>query len=345
MGRFIALVLLLAAGQPVDIRLDTAGSHTFFKVSGPRLQADRFAVYVDGVRGAPAILGSSRIDGGVLIFEPRFPLQPGLRYRAVYGTASATFEIPKADLTPTTVVEQVYPSASRLPENQLKFYIHFSAPMSRGEAYRRVRLLDESGRPVQLPFLELDEELWDREGRRITIFFDPGRVKRGLLPREEVGPPIEAGKQYTLVIDQEWRDAESKPLRTGFQKSFHVGPPDHDPPEPKLWKLQPPQAGTSHPLSVEFPKPMDHALLLSLLDVTDRRGNSVPGSVQVDREETRWLFTPASPWKPGDYFLQAGNTLEDLAGNTLNRPFEVDVFERVQERISRETTRLPFSIR
>jgi len=345
MGRFIALLLLLAAGAPVDIRLETAGGHPFFKVAGPDLQADRFAVYVDAVRGAPAILGSSRIDGGVLIFEPRFPLQPGLRYRAVYGTTSATFEIPKGDLTPTTVVEQVYPSTSRLPENQLKFYIHFSAPMSRGEAYRRMRLLDESGRPVQLPFLELDEELWDRDGKRLTIFFDPGRVKRGLLPREEVGPPIEAGKRYTLVIDRDWRDAEGKLLRTGFQKSFQVGPPDHDPPDPRTWKLQAPGAGTSDPLSVEFPKPMDHALLLGLLDVTDPRGNSIPGSVQVEREETRWLFTPRDPWPAGQYFVVAGTTLEDLAGNTLNRPFEVDVFERVQERIARETTRLPFTIR
>ena len=341
----IALLLLLAAGQPVDIRLETAGGHALFKVSGPSLQTDRFAVYVDGVSAAPAILGSSSINGGVLIFEPRFPLQPGLRYRAVYGTASATFEIPKPDLTPTAVVEQVYPSTNRLPENQLKFYIHFSAPMSRGEAYRRVRLLDASGQPIQLPFLELDEELWDRDGKRLTIFFDPGRIKRGLVPREEVGPPIEAGKQYTLVIDRDWLDAENKPLRTDFQKPFQVGPPDHYPPDPKTWTLKAPKAGTRDSLSVEFPKPMDRALMLSLLDVTDPRGNSVPGSVQVDREETRWLFTPSSPWKPGNYFLVAGTILEDLAGNTLNRPFEVDVFERVQERISRETTRVPFTVR
>ena len=50
-----------------------------------------------------------------------------------------------------TVVEAVYPTAERLPENQLKFYLHFSAPMSRGEAYRRVQLLDEKGKAVELP--------------------------------------------------------------------------------------------------------------------------------------------------------------------------------------------------
>ena len=58
----------------------------------------------------------------------------------------------------------VYPSRAMLPENLLRLYIHFSAPMSRGEAYRRIRLLDATGKPVDDPFLELDEELWSRDG-------------------------------------------------------------------------------------------------------------------------------------------------------------------------------------
>ena len=39
----------------------------------------------------------------------------------------------------STIVEHVYPSTDQLPENQLKFYLHFSAPMSRGEAYSRIQ--------------------------------------------------------------------------------------------------------------------------------------------------------------------------------------------------------------
>jgi hypothetical protein len=50
--------------------------------------------------------------------------------------------------------------------------------MSRGEAYRRVHLLDATGRPINLAFLEIEQELWDPEGRRLTLLFDPGRVKR-----------------------------------------------------------------------------------------------------------------------------------------------------------------------
>ena len=60
-----------------------------------------------------------------------------------------------------TVVARVTPSADRVPENLLKFYLHFSAPMSRGEVYDRVRLLDARRPAVDLPFLGLGEELWD----------------------------------------------------------------------------------------------------------------------------------------------------------------------------------------
>jgi len=91
-------------------------------------------------------------------------------------------------------VQHVFPSAAALPANQLKFYVQFSAPMSRGEAWKHIRLLNHEGKPVDLPFLELDQELWDPNYQRLTILFDPGRIKRGLLPREEAGPIIEQGK-------------------------------------------------------------------------------------------------------------------------------------------------------
>ena len=69
--------------------------------------------------------------------------------------------------------------------------------MSRGEVYRRVRLVGEQG-DVDLPFLELGEELWDPEGRRLTLLFDPGRIKRGLKPREDAGQILQPGKRYAL---------------------------------------------------------------------------------------------------------------------------------------------------
>lgn len=320
------------------------------------------AVYVDidsEVEAAqlPPIVGTYRIEASELIFQPRFPLEPGLGYRVTFNPAwppdagplhtdlTATFRIPKPDADPTTHVQQVYPSIDILPENQLKFYLHFSAPMSRGEVYRWIHLLDETGQPVVLPFLELGEELWDYDGKRLTLLFDPGRIKRGVRPLEEVGPAIEAGKRYTLVIERNWRDAEGRPLTEGYEKSFSVSAPDRTSPGIQSWHLAPPREGSTDPLIVEFPEPLDQALLLHVLEVTDSDGNRIEGSIRIDRWETRWQFTPQQPWSAGDYHLEIETILEDLAGNRVDRLFEVDVFERIEEQVTRETVTLAFKVR
>jgi hypothetical protein len=216
--------------------------------------------------------------------------------------------------------------------------------MGRGEAYEHVRLLDAAGKPLDLPFLELGEELWDPSGKRFTLFFDPGRIKRGLKPREELGPVLEAGKSYTLVIDPKWRDAQGNLLRAPFRKPFRVDPPDEHPPDPTTWKLNAPAATTRLALVVTFPEPLDHALLDRLIAVRDASGNSVPGQTTTEADETRWRFTPEQPWTTGRYTLVVDKTLEDLAGNSIGRPFEVDLFDKVDARPTSETVTIPFQI-
>jgi len=237
------------------------------------------------------------------------------------------------------VVEHVYPTTDLLPDNQLKFYLHFSAPMSRGEAWRRIHLLDQNGSTVELPFLEVDQELWDREYRRLTVLFDPGRIKRGLKPLQEVGQAIESGKRYTLVIDKNWVDARGVPLQEEFRKPFRVGPADRTPPDPAKWLLTSPRAGTLNPLILDFRKSMDWALSLRLLDIP-----GVAGTASVERNETQWRFTPDEPWKAGEYRLVVDTALEDLAGNRIGRAFDVDVFEKVSQKITAKTVTLPFRI-
>lgn len=335
------VVFLLFFFAAASIRFDAASQH--FTVSGWDKNSE-FAVYVErSPPGSPPLLGSSEVQGDSLVFRPRFALQPGLGYRAVLKTAAGEiverFEIPKPAPVSTTYVAQVYPSAAILPENQLKFYVHFSAPMSRGEAPRRIRLLDENGVAVELPFLELDEELWDPEWKRLTLLFDPGRVKRGLMPRQEVGGALVEGRRYSLVIDAAWPDAAGNPLREAFRKDFRVGPADRLPIDPKRWRVKAPKAGTRDPLVADFGEPLDRALLDRLLSVP-----GVAGSIRVDREETRWQFTPRDSWKPGRYELRIGTALEDLAGNKVGRPFDIDVFERVKRRITSDSVSLPFRV-
>jgi hypothetical protein len=320
------------------------------------------AVYVEPADGSdaaqrPPVLGAYRVADGALRFTPRFPLSRGVHYCAMLrpdrtpggqkgqNAIVKSLYLPKPARAEATAVERVYPTTDRLPENQLKFYLHFTAPMSRGEAYERIHLLDPDGKPVEYAFLELGEELWDPAGKRFTLFIDPGRIKRGLKPREDLGPVLEQGKTYTLVIDSDWKDADGEPLKDAFKKTFRAAAADEKPPDPKTWRLESPPAGGKAPLVVVFPKPMDHALLQHMLWVMDAGGRKVAGDVSVTDAETRWLLTPQEQWMAGAYRLVADARLEDLAGNTIGRPFEVGVAHPTAPEIKAETVETPFEVR
>ena len=240
---------------------------------------------------------------------------------------------------------RVSPSSDRLPENLLKFYLYFSSPMSRGEVYDRVRLLKDDGQAVDFPFLRLGEELWDPSGTRLTLLIDPGRIKRGLKPREEHGPVLEAGRTYTLVIDPAWPDAEGDPLGAEFRKTFRTGPADETQPDPKTWSIARPAPSTREPLVLTFPESLDRALIDSALVLVDPKGEEVDGRLEIEANETRWRFTPEAPWLEGEYKLQIENDLEDLAGNSIRRPFEVDIQRDTPLRPEARFIHLPIPIR
>ncbi len=103
--------------------------------------------------------------------------------------------------------------------------------------------------------------------------------------------------------------------------------------------------GGAAPLVVTFPKPMDHALLEDMLGVVDAAGRKIAGDIAVTDGETRWRFTPKQPWTAGPYRLVADARLEDLAGNTIGRPFEVDETHPTTTQSKVETVETPFEVR
>jgi hypothetical protein len=211
--------------------------------------------------------------------------------------------------------------------------------MTQGEAAQRMHLLDESGRNVPAVFLP-GEELWDPRSERLTMTLDPGRIKRGLTSNRAMGPPIVPGKRYTLTIDRDWLDARGVPMVEGYRKSFTGGAAERTPPDPAQWKITPPKAGSAAPLLVDFPKPMNYALLEKMIQVA-----GVAGAAAIDRHETEWRFTPNAPWRAGDYALRVNTAIEDLAGNRIGQAFDIDVFEHVTEHLTTTTMTLPFQVR
>ena len=330
-----------AAAQSVSLQLDG----NIFKAVGA--SAGTLTVYA-GSGDVPPLAGTAAVEKGAIVFRPAFPPAPGVRYRVVFtppkGAAiERTFDGPARQSTSVARVERVYPSADVLPSNQLRLYIYFSAPMSRGEAEQRIHVLDDGGKVLRGVFLP-GQELWDPSNRRLTMTFDPGRIKRDLTSNRAMGPPIAEGKRYTLLIDREWRDANGVSLAESFRKAFRAGPAVRQPPDPRTWTVIAPAAGSRAPLVVGFGRAMNYTLLQRMLRVAGAKGD-VAGSIDVDRHETEWRFTPQQAWPTGNYRVVVDTAIEDLAGNKIGQPFDIDVFDTVTERITTTTTSIPFEIR
>jgi len=242
-----------------------------------------------------------------------------------------------------TRIDRVYPSADIWPSNTLRLYIYFSAPMSRGEVAGRLHILDSAGKELKDVLLP-GQELWDPGNQRLTMTFDPGRIKRGLESNTKMGPPIAEGSRYALVIDRGWQDARGVPLPRTYRKEFRGGPAVRVPPDPKQWRITAPRAGTSAPLVVEFGRSMNYPLLQRMLQVTGPSGR-IAGDIVVERNESLWRLTPTRPWSAGSYRLLVDADLEDVAGNRINQPFDIDVFEKVTQHLTTRTISVPFNVR
>jgi hypothetical protein len=296
----------------------------------------------------PPIAGAYTFANGVLTFRPQFPFQPNIKYRAVLRvdekTVSSTHTIPAPAIESSTTVAAVYPAVDALPENVLKFYILFSAPMSGGHIYDYIHLRNAAGKDVQLPFLEIDEELWDPSMTRLTLFLDPGRIKRGVKPLEDIGPALEKDKSYTLRISRDWKDAKGAALKADFEKAFKVVTADREPPNPLRWKITPPKAKTRDPLTVAFDEPLDHALAQRVLRIADAKGAPVVGVVKLDSSDRTWTFVPNSRWTSGTHKLIVPTIIEDLAGNNIGKPFDVDLDEKPRPVVN-EVVGVSFTVR
>jgi hypothetical protein len=67
--------------------------------------------------------------------------------------------------------------------------------------------------------------------------------------------------------------------------------------------------------------------------------------MQVGEKELTWSFAPQDAWKPGPHAVVVQSlVLEDLAGNRIGRPFEVDQFDRADRVSESQKTSIPFVI-
>ena len=342
------LIVPVTTGESVrlHVKLDKTSSRVDWQRS--------FAIYVDDDEaccgGRLPIQGTYHVDKDGVTFEPDFPFAEGTAYRVRVTSGilenkndfslkkvvedgqeyfETQFKLPARQPKEPATVVRIYPSSEELPANLLRFYIYFSSPMRSGFAQDALRLVTEDGRQLEGALMHFKQELWSPDQKRLTVLFDPGRIKRGVSTNLEVGPALRAGESYRLIVDREWENAQGVKLERGYEKRFRVSPALRSVPDPRKWQMTLPSANSFEALTIDLIRPFDHALLRRMFEVRDDEGNAVVGTIQVDKMETRWRLKPTHPWKHGEYVVVVDAALEDVAGNNLqgllDRPVEEEL--------------------
>ena len=271
------------------------------------------------------ILGEFKSEGRDVIFEPLVPFTRGLSYEVLLDDSLLSeIHIPVGEFTSPQLLS-IYPSQDTVPENLLKMYFEFSEPMVEGSSLRHVTLLRQDGDTMTGTFLDLQPELWNGDATVLTLWLDPGRIKRDLIPNKELGAPLEAGEHYTLQVSKLWQSKNGLPLTKDYTKTFVVGDRDDTSPALHLWKVLPPSFNKKQALEIQFRQPLDYYLAKECISIRHANGNVVAGTMEIDDEERSLSFMPDEPWKKDRFVLHIEGRLEDLSGNNLNRPFDRDV--------------------
>ena len=316
----------------------------------------RVSVAPDDRPGALAISGEYTIRDGTVRFTPVLPFEPGRSYNVTFdpnaapnGTLAHLKRITRVVATPdppagpAVRVSEIYPTGPVVPANLLRMYVEFSGPMGTLPGEEFIRLLDSAGKDMAGALLPLDTDLWNGDRTRFTILFDPGRVKRGILPNRAMGRPLHPGDTFAIVIGQRWPDAHGRPLAGAFQKAYRVGPAIERALDMGTWRVETPPSGSREPLRITFPSPLDRGLAQRALSVQHAGGGAgLAGDVVVDAGETSWRFTPRDAWQAGEYAVLSLPSLEDPAGNRLGRAFEAVSPDDDTKKLP---VRLPFQIR
>ena len=220
----------------------------------------------------------------------------------------------------TAEISEVYPSADQLPENLLRFYIYFSEPMAREGVLSSISLLDDQGEVIPGVFLDNRYDLWSPDGTRLTLLFDPGRVKTGLEAHNLLGRALIAGETYSLRVKGAL-DAKGCEIE-GYQKTFQAIYGYLTPPDINQWVVEPPAPQSRDPLRINLGREIDHLSLAYRVRVQDEQGNSIRGGLRLDENESVWVFTPSSPWQSQNYQIAIEAELEDVAGNRISGLFD-----------------------
>lgn len=278
-----------------------------------------------------SILGEFGEENGAFRFTPLIPFTRGLRYEIlINGTKVGSFKIPEGNPEDAPILLGIFPSADTLPENLLKIYLKFSQPMREGQSGSFVTLIKNNSDTIKNAFLDLQPELWNADRTMLTLWLDPGRIKRDLQPNKKLGAPLISNNKYRITIAKEWQNQQNQKLNQAYSKNIIAVGRDNLSPQPSKWKIEIPANNTTGTLQVSFNEMLDYGLLNETLSVYDGSGQALAGNWKFSKTESLAFFTPKEKWNAGAYRLRIETRLEDIAGNNINRPFDRDISTKIK---------------
>ncbi|MEM6539918.1 MAG: Ig-like domain-containing protein [Bacteroidota bacterium] len=284
-----------------------------------------YSVYILDKKNSP-ILGSFSTKGGYIRFTPVIPFSTTHEFGIAHkGKQIGNFKVNTEQVKKVPEVLVIHPRQDTVPVNILKMYLEFSEPMQYvGNPLDFITVFDKTDRTEVEPFLDLEAELWDKNHTRLTLWFDPGRIKTNLIPNKERGLPLTQNHSYSITIDKNWRSADGIPLAQSYSKTIHVVGKDIKRPNPNNWVITPPKKNTKSLLKINFNELLDPILALESIKLLQ---GDIPlsGNLELTNTGNTLLFAPSDYWKVGQYSVHIDPILEDLAGNNLNTLFDTDL--------------------
>lgn len=279
-----------------------------------------------------------------IIFKPAFNFNDRQTYTAVTKSGNTghdseartlhEFRLESANRAAAPEVIEIYPSGDKIPENTLRFYIHFSTPMKPHVSADYIKLVNNDGVEDSAAFMAFKQELWSEDRKRLTVLMDPGRIKRGVAQNRISGPALIEGNHYSIVVQHGWPSAAGNGVAPAFEKRFLATRALRALPDTDLWSLNVPRMSTREPLEINLDRAFDIALLENAVTVLNSIGEVIPGTVAIMNTERTWQFKPRTPWTASTVRVAVASLLEDVAGNNFLELLDHSVDSAVNATVS-----------
>ncbi len=278
-------------------------------------------------------------------FIPIVPFGWNQKYTVLYNHTITHFSLPVPENYEFLSVSKIYPTSSRLPSNLLKWYIRFSKPINTAHIYDHIKFVNASGDTLSRVVLRLENALISDNATLLTLWIEPGRQKRDLIPNKQLGPVFNNQENYSLIISKNIKDNKGVSMQKDFIHPFLITDTDRVKLAINTWEINSIEANSRGNLLIKCDEPIDYGSSLNNITILNSNDQEVTGTWDLLNQEKVIAFKPKEPWKKDSYEVHFDAGIEDLAGNNLYRLFDNELHTISDKEIPIESYKLEFIIK